>query len=180
MCQSKLLCRYSVEIFITLRGSSIELRRKRSRSKIYFFIKDNLDVFQFLFLEGYCKTADVISIPQHDLSEVDGRALMERRRATRFEVDWEIRIERNDELAGSLAEIGVLKNLSSSGALLSLSGALSTGTQFDVYIKLPLNDKKWMRYPARVVRIEFGPPGVEAAVTFDNARPDFGLSFAQM
>ena len=99
---------------------------------------------------------------------------MERRRASRFQVDWDIRIERNDDLDGSLVEIGVLKNLSSGGALLSLPGVVSTGTQLDVYIQLPLIDKKWMRYPARVVRIEFEPPGVEAAVTFDNARPDFG------
>jgi hypothetical protein len=76
-----------------------------------------------------------------------------------------------------LAENGELRNLSSTGALLSLPKALTTGTQLDVYIKLPLTDKKWMRYTARVVRIETGPTAVTAAVSFDSARPDFGAPF---
>jgi hypothetical protein len=48
-----------------------------------------------------------------------------------------------------------------------------------VYIKLPLNDKKWMKYPARVVRIVPGET-ITAAVSFDTARPDFGLSLPPM
>jgi c-di-GMP-binding flagellar brake protein YcgR len=101
--------------------------------------------------------------------------LIERRRAKRFQVDWQIRVQHNDESDESLVETGVLRDLSSSGALLSLQVVLPTGTQLDVYIKLPLSDKKWMRYPARVVRIEPGATAVTAAVSFDSARPDFGL-----
>ena len=100
--------------------------------------------------------------------------MIERRSAKRFPVDWQIRVERDGESDVSLVETGVLRNLSSSGALLSLPVALSTGTQFDLFIKLPLNDRKWMRYLARVVRIEPGAAAIAAAVTFDTARPDFG------
>ena len=101
--------------------------------------------------------------------------MIERRSAKRFQVDWQIRVERGDGTDGSLVENGVLQNLSASGALLLLQEPLSAGTQLDVYIQLPLNDRKWMKYPASVVRIEPGPTAVIAAVRFDSARPDFGL-----
>ena len=101
--------------------------------------------------------------------------MIERRIATRFHVGWQIRVERDNGSEGSFIETGVLRNLSSSGALLSLPGPLPIETQLEVYIKLPLSDKKWMRYPARVVRIEPGASAVAAAVSFDSARPDFDL-----
>lgn len=104
-----------------------------------------------------------------------GGPLIERRRAKRFQVDWPIRVERGSD--GGLVEHGELRNLSSTGALMSLPRPLATGTQLDLYIRLPLTDKKWMRYPARVVRIESGATAVTAAVSFDSARPDFGASF---
>ena len=104
----------------------------------------------------------------------------ERRSAKRFQVDWQIRVEGDHEIEGSFVESGVLRNLSSSGALLSLSGPLATGTQLHVYIKLPLNDKKWMRYPASVVRVDPGPTAVTAAVRFHSARPDFNVTLIPM
>jgi len=94
--------------------------------------------------------------------------LIERRIAKRFQVDWEIRVE------GSVIERGVLRNISSGGALLALTTPPGTGTQLDVYIKLPLQGKSWMKYPAHVVRIEHGAVAV-AAVKFDSPRPDFGI-----
>jgi hypothetical protein len=68
----------------------------------------------------------------------------------------------------------VLRNISSNGALLSLAKPLLKGTKLDVYIKLPLKGKKWMKYPARIVRIERGIAS-SAAVRFDSPRPDFGI-----
>jgi PilZ domain len=100
---------------------------------------------------------------------VHGGPLIERRIAKRFQVDWEIRVE------GTLIESGVLRNISSGGALLALTTPPGTGTQLDVYIKLPLKGKSWMKYPAHVVRIELGATAV-AAVKFDSPRPDFGIS----
>lgn len=109
-----------------------------------------------------------------------GGPLIERRRAKRFQVDWQIRVEGDSGSEGSFIESGVLRNISSSGALLSLSTALPTGTQIDVYIKLPLKGKTWMKYPARVVRIDLAPAGIVAAVRFDSARPDFSTPLAPM
>jgi hypothetical protein len=74
----------------------------------------------------------------------------------------------------------MLRNISSSGALMSLTNALPTGTQLDVYINLPLKGKRWMKYPARVVRTELGAAAVTAAVRFDSARPDFGMPLIPM
>ena len=106
--------------------------------------------------------------------------MIERRSAKRFQVAWQIRVERGEGSDGNLVESGVLRNLSASGALLLVREPLAAGTQVDVYIQLPLNDKKWMKYPASVVRIEPGPNAVIAAVRFDSARPDFGLPLPPM
>ena len=102
-----------------------------------------------------------------------GGPLIERRRAKRFQVDWQIKVEGNVDGGERFVEVGVLRNISSSGALLSISHAPAEGTALDVYIQLPLQGKKWMKYPAQVVRVE---PGVSAitAVKFDTARPVFG------
>ena len=102
-----------------------------------------------------------------------GGPLIERRRAKRFQVDWQIRVEGTGDGGPSFIETGALRNISSSGALLFLRAPLAEGTRLDVYIKLPM--QKWMRYPARVVRIERGDA---AAVRFDTARPDFGPPLA--
>lgn len=100
--------------------------------------------------------------------------MIERRRAKRFQVDWQIRVELSGDRGSTLVETGALRNISSNGALLSLAKPLSMGTKLDVYIKLPMQGKKWMKYPARVVRIEPGD-AVSAGIKFDNARPDFGM-----
>lgn len=96
--------------------------------------------------------------------------MIERRRAKRFQVDWQIKIEIRVDSGERFVEMGVLRNISSSGALLSIANPPSEGTALDVYIQLPLEGKKWMKYPAQVIRVE---PGV-SAVKFDTARPVFG------
>ena len=107
-----------------------------------------------------------------------GGPLIERRRAKRFQVDWQIRVEIADGVGSTLVETGALRNISSNGALLSLAKPLPKGTRLDVYIKLPHHGKKWMKYPARVVRIELGDVAIAAAIKFDSARPDFGVPLA--
>ena len=101
--------------------------------------------------------------------------MIERRTATRFPVDWQIRVERSAGSQGSLVDVGVLRNISSSGALLSLPVQLATGNQLDLYIKLPLTERKWMKYPAFVVRIERGLTTVAYAVRFASPRPEFSV-----
>ena len=106
--------------------------------------------------------------------------MIERRTVKRFQVDWQVRVQSDAGSEGSFVESGLVRNISSSGALLSLPEPLATGTQLDVYIKLPLNGNRWMKYPARVVRIELGPAAVTAAVKFESARPDFGVQLVPM
>ena len=98
--------------------------------------------------------------------------MIERRRAKRFQVDWPVRIEGRFGAGEGFIESGVLSNISSGGALLLLPYPLSPRTKIDVYIKLPLQGRKWMRYPARVLRVEHGVASA-AAVRFDAPRPDF-------
>jgi hypothetical protein len=105
--------------------------------------------------------------------------LIERRRATRFHLDWQIRVQREHENEADFVESGVLRNLSSSGALISLPEPLATGTQLKVYIRLPLNERRWMRYSASVLRIEPGSVAI-TAVKFDGTRPDFGQPIIPM
>jgi len=98
-----------------------------------------------------------------------GGPLIERRRAKRFQVDWQIRVENIGGSGGSSVQSGTLRNISSTGALLSVARPLTKGRKLDVYIRLPLQGKKWMKYPAQIVRTE---PGA-VAVKFDTSRPDF-------
>ena len=106
--------------------------------------------------------------------ECTGGPVIERRTAKRFPAAWQIRVEGQDRSEGTFIESGVLRNISSGGALLALTTPPGTGTQLDVYIKLPLKGKSWMKYQAHVVRIELGAAAV-AAVKFDSPRPDFGI-----
>lgn len=100
--------------------------------------------------------------------------MIERRRAKRFRVDWEVRVEATDDSnGGGFIEGGVLRNISSSGAMLFLATPLPAGTRLDIYVLLPIKGKKWMKYPARVVRVERGIATAGAAVKFDSTRPDF-------
>jgi c-di-GMP-binding flagellar brake protein YcgR len=101
--------------------------------------------------------------------------LIERRRAKRFQVDWQVRVEAAEDGEDGFIEAGVLRNISSTGALLFLAKPLSTGTKLNIYVMLPLQGKKWMRYPARVVRVERGIATAGVAVKFDIARPDFHI-----
>ena len=107
-------------------------------------------------------------------NNTSGGPVTERRTATRFPVDWQIQVEHSEGSCG-VVDFGVLRNISSSGALLSVSVQLATGNQVDVYIKLPLTERKWMKYPAFVVRMEQRITNTAYAVRFVNAQPDFGL-----
>ena len=99
--------------------------------------------------------------------------MIERRRAKRFQVDWQVRVESAGEGTGGFVEAGVLRNISSTGALLFLPKPPPQGTKLDIYVMLPLQREKWMKYPARVVRVERGIAAVGAAVKFESPRPDF-------
>ena len=104
--------------------------------------------------------------------------MTERRTGKRFAVNWPIKVEGGDGKRVISGE-GRLLNISSGGALFDLAGPVRQGMRLDVYIKLPLRGKKWMKYPASVVRVEPDDAAI-AAIKFDSARPNFGLPLAPL
>jgi hypothetical protein len=102
--------------------------------------------------------------------------LEERRRGNRFQIGWPIKIEGKETGGNRFDAAGVLRNLSSGGALLLLSNPIREGVRVDLYIKLPVKRQSWMRYSCSVVRVERDISSFVAAVRFDTARPEFGAA----
>lgn len=99
--------------------------------------------------------------------------MIERRRGRRFHVNWPVRVEGIDAGGAPFTESGLLNNISSSGALLTIPRPLPAGTRLDVYIDLPTQGRKKMKYSASVVRVESEASLVGAAVSFDALKPEF-------
>jgi hypothetical protein len=62
--------------------------------------------------------------------------------------------------------------------MLHLANPLEKGMKLDLFILLPFNGKKWMKYSAHVIRVEDSGPKLSgakfgAAVEFEGARPEF-------
>lgn len=95
----------------------------------------------------------------------------ERRRARRFEVDWDVVVRGKDGLGSSFDEAGSLSNLSSRGALLSIPRQLRVGMRLELLIRMPSEPERWMAYPAEIVRIDKGRGGLGTATKFLTARP---------
>src|SRR6185295_4241220 len=99
--------------------------------------------------------------------------MIERRKGTRFHVDWPVRAESVAETGATVTETGVVGNISSSGALLLVDRPLAVGARLDIYIALPIKGNKLMKYSGRVVRVENEGPLFAAAVEFDTQKPEF-------
>ncbi|HSO75921.1 MAG TPA: PilZ domain-containing protein [Blastocatellia bacterium] len=99
--------------------------------------------------------------------------MIERRNGKRFRVKWPVRVEGIDDGGASFTQNGVLKNISSQGALLLVERPLPTGARLDVYISLPTKGRKWMKYSASVVRVHSEASLFGAAVRFDSPEPEF-------
>ena len=97
----------------------------------------------------------------------------ERRTARRFEVTWAVVIKGKDQAGARFDETGTLQNLSSRGALFFLPRPVRLGTSLQVEIRIPMKDKSWMKYSAKVVRVEKQKSSFEVAVRFPTAKPIF-------
>lgn len=86
-------------------------------------------------------------------------------------MNWPIKVEGGDDKQVISGE-GVLCNISSGGALFDLPGPVRKGMRLEVYIKLPFKQDNWMKYTAKVLRVENGQSR-RAAVKFEGARPGF-------
>ena len=99
--------------------------------------------------------------------------VLERRRARRFKVGWDVTITATDSSGSIFGEVGRLENLSSSGAFLFLTRYLNPGTRAEVCIRVPFKRENWMKYFGEVVRSEQMPAMIGIALRFDTARPVF-------
>ena len=97
----------------------------------------------------------------------------ERRAARRFEVTWAVAIKGKDQAGERFDEAGTLQNLSSRGALFFLPRPVRLGARLEVEIRVPMKEKSWMRYSAKVVRVEKQKSDFGVAVNFATARPTF-------
>jgi len=106
-----------------------------------------------------------------EIVPLDGDAV-ERRRARRFEVDWEVVVKGKDDLGSSVHELGNLIDLSSRGAFLSMAKRLKVGMRLELWIRMPSAPERWITYTAEIVRIDKkGLGGLGAATRFLTARP---------
>ena len=98
-------------------------------------------------------------------------AVLERRKARRFTVDWDVVLKGKDELGSGLQELGSLRDLSSRGAFLSVPRRLKVGMRLELWIRMPSEPERWMIYGAEIVRIDQGLVMMGAAARFLSARP---------
>jgi hypothetical protein len=97
----------------------------------------------------------------------------ERRAARRFEVTWAVAIKGKDQAGERFNEAGTLQNLSSRGAFFFLPKRVLPGARLEVEIRVPMKEKSWMKYSAKVVRVKRQKSNFGVAVNFATARPIF-------
>jgi hypothetical protein len=97
----------------------------------------------------------------------------DRRLARRYSFNWMVRIKVLDRSARGLVETGELKNLSSTGTAASVSRAVPVGARVEVFIRLPFQPDKWIKYCGEVLRAQAADSQTEVAIRFDSARPVF-------
>jgi hypothetical protein len=97
----------------------------------------------------------------------------ERRTSVRRSLKWQATVKGSDSSGTSFGEVGLIENLSSTGAFLYLDRAIAVGSKIDLAIRLPFVKESWMKYSAEVVRIETVPQKTGIAIKFDTVRPTF-------
>lgn len=113
--------------------------------------------------------------------------MQERRNSIRHGLRWKTIVHGNDSKGANFDEIGVIENLSSTGAFFYISRRVPVGSQLDLAIQLPFKKESWMNYSARVIRIEEQPSNsglrvaneesnggkIGIAIRFNNIKPIF-------
>ena len=91
--------------------------------------------------------------------------MSERRHSIRHGLRWQTVIHGNDVGGEHFDELGVIENISSTGAFFYINRRVQIGSQLDLAIKLPFKKESWMKYTARVIRVEEQPAKTGVAVT---------------
>jgi len=102
-----------------------------------------------------------------------GDAIHERRQAQRFRVHWEVTLRGINGKANIFDEVGYLKNLSSTGALVNLARRPELGARLSIRITIPFKKRSRIGYSAIVVRAEEEGRRVHVGLVFETPRPSF-------
>jgi len=93
--------------------------------------------------------------------------------AQRFQFGWRVAVAGTDHSGTDFNVEGALENVSSKGALLNIPQGLSLGDRLELVIQLPIKRKCWMKYPAKVIRLDKQKLPLGVAVIFDTVIPCF-------
>ena len=99
--------------------------------------------------------------------------MVERRESKRFTVDWAIKVSAPGDDGSAFEVVGVLRDISATGAYGLFTSRFQVVSQVKVVIQLPLTRGGWISYPAGVLRIESRDLGSGIAFIFDAVRPSF-------
>ena len=97
----------------------------------------------------------------------------ERRNARRFDVGWDVAVKGQDQSGRCFDEGATIENLSSAGAFLYLTRNVNLGEKVELLIRLPLKRNNWMRYRAKIVRLEPRSARSGIGLRFDTPVPVF-------
>ncbi len=97
--------------------------------------------------------------------------LQERRKALRYQVNWEAIVKGKRHTQTDFIEVSTLVNLSSRGAFFQLNNRIEVGTKVELYIRLPNGEERWLMYTGKVIRCEAVSHQVGIAMLFQKARP---------
>jgi hypothetical protein len=97
----------------------------------------------------------------------------ERRSRQRYFVRWPVLIETLDAAGTASRASGTLRDISSRGAFVRLTGHTVLGRRLKVSIKLPLQEDVWMSYTAQVLRLERVGLDLGIALQFYDKKPSF-------
>ena len=101
--------------------------------------------------------------------------MFDRRISNRYSLHWQIEVHGNDRLGMPFHEIGFVEDLSSSGAFFYLNHKVDLGARICLAIKLPVQNESWIKYNARVIRVEDSDPKVGVGVKIDAVSQKFGV-----
>jgi hypothetical protein len=101
--------------------------------------------------------------------------VFDRRTSTRRSLHWPIQVEGKDNFGEPFHETSIIKNLSSSGAYFYLDHEVALGTSISLSIKLTVQNERWMKYTAQVIRVELGDDRIGIGVRLDPMPQKFGV-----
>ena len=101
--------------------------------------------------------------------------MLDRRISARHRLHWQIEVDGNDSLGRPFHETGIVEDLSSSGAYFYLNHQVNLGADISLSIRLPVQNDSWIKYHAKVIRVEPGDGKVGVGIKLDARSQKFGV-----